>query len=280
MDNGQRETQVSEIAADTMNNTAKKIYHRIVIKAGTSTLAYPTGNINLRQVEALIRVFADLKNSGKDIVFVTSGAVAVGRGLLGKTEQPSCVTEKQAYAALGQIELMDIYKKEFVKYNHNVAQILMTRDVIANPERRANVTNTLKTLLDWGVVPVINANDSVSIEQLDFDENDTLSSVAAVLCEADLLVILTDVDGLYDSNPATNPDARLLPVVKKITSEMVASAGEKGSAASKGGMITKLEAAKIAMDSGIDTVIINGENPDILYDLFEGKAVCTVFTAD
>jgi glutamate 5-kinase len=173
---------------------------------------------------------------------------------------------------------MDVYKQEFGKYNHKAAQILMTRDVIANSERKSNVANTLNTLLSWGVVPVINANDTVSIEELDFDENDTLSAVAARLCGADLLIILTDVDGLYDKNPATNPDAKLLPLVRKITSEMIASAGEKGSAMSKGGMLTKLEAATLALEGGIDTVIISGENPEILYDLFEGNAVCTIFT--
>jgi glutamate 5-kinase len=174
--------------------------------------------------------------------------------------------------------LMSIYEEMFGKHNHKVAQILMTRDVIANSERRENVANTLNTLLNWGVVPVINANDTVSIEELDFDENDTLSAVAARLCGADLLIILTDVDGLYDKNPSTNPDAKLLPLVRKITTEMTASAGEKGSAMSKGGMLTKLEAATLALEDNIDTVIIKGENPEILYDLFEGNATCTVFT--
>ncbi|MCL2036226.1 MAG: glutamate 5-kinase [Oscillospiraceae bacterium] len=254
---------------------------RIVIKVGTSTITHPTGNLNLRKVESLIHVFSDLKNSGKEIVFVTSGAVAVGRGHFPKsTEFAIDVTmaEKQAFAAIGQSDLMDIYKREFGKHDRLAAQILMTRDVIANSERRQNVTNTLNTLLSWNVVPIINANDSVSLEQLDFDENDTLSAIAAKLCSADLLVILTDVDGLYDKNPATYEDAKLLPLVTKITHEMIAASSEKGSAMSKGGMVTKLEAATLALEDGIDTVIIKGENPEILYDLFEGKAVCTVFT--
>ncbi|MCL2755090.1 MAG: glutamate 5-kinase [Oscillospiraceae bacterium] len=249
---------------------------RIVIKVGTSTLAHSTGHFNFERVEGLIRTFAALKNSGKEIVFVTSGAVAVGRGITGIT--PAEVQQKQACAAIGQGELMNLYKQEFGKHNHQVAQILMTRDVIANAERKANVANTLSTLLEWGVVPIINANDTVSIEELDFDENDTLSAVAARLCGADLLVILTDVDGLYDKNPATHEDAKLLPLVTRITSEMIASAGEKGSAMSKGGMVTKLEAASIALGDNIDTVIINGENPEILHGLFEGTAVCTLFT--
>jgi glutamate 5-kinase len=250
---------------------------RIVIKVGTSTLAYPTGNFNLKRVETLIRVFSDLKNSGKEIVFVTSGAVSIGMGHAGLSA-PKSMPEKQACAAIGQGELMNIYKQEFSKYNHKVAQILMTRDVIANPERKENVANTLNTLLSWDVVPVINANDSVSIEQLDFDENDTLSAIAAKLCGADLLVILTDVDGLYDKNPSAYEDAKLLPLVSKITYDMVNSAKDKGSEMSKGGMLTKLEAATLALEDDIDTVIIKGENPEILYDLFENKARCTLFT--
>ena len=259
-----------------MENLADK--KRIVVKVGTSTLAYPTGNFNLRRVETLIRVLSDLKNFGREIVFVTSGAVALGRGACNMPFTASPINEKQAFAAIGQTELMNIYKQEFGKHNHKVGQILMTRDVIANSERKQNVTNTLKTLLSWGVVPVINANDSVSIEQLDFDENDTLSAIAAKLCDADLLVILTDVDGLYDKNPAVYEDAKLLPIVKKITYDMIASAKEKGSEMSKGGMVTKLEAATLALEDDIDTVIINGENPEILYDLFENKAICTLFT--
>ena len=252
---------------------------RVVVKVGTSTLAYPTGNFNLRRVETLIRVLSDLKNSGREIIFVTSGAVAVGHGVLDiPSAPPFTMEEKQAYASVGQSELMNIYKQEFSKHNHKIGQILMTRDVIANPERKTNVANTLRTLLSWNVVPVINANDSVSIEQLDFDENDTLSAIAAKLCDADLLVILTDVDGLYNKNPSAHPDAKLLPLVRKITYEMITSARERGSEMSKGGMLTKLEAATLALEDNIDTVIINGENPEILYDLFENKAVCTVFT--
>jgi glutamate 5-kinase len=254
---------------------------RIVIKVGTSTLAHSTGNLNLRKIESLIRVFADLKNAGREIVFVTSGAVTIGRSTSGSvpiSSETSDIPAKQAYAAIGQSELMNVYRREFGKHNHQVAQILMTRDVIANTERRQNVANTLNTLLSWGVVPVINANDTVSIEELDFDENDTLSAIAAKLCGADLLIILTDVDGLYDKNPKLHEDAKLLPVVRRITTEMTASAGSKGSDMAKGGMITKLEAAALALEDNIDTVIINGENPEILYELFENRAKCTIFT--
>jgi len=269
---------------------------RIVVKVGTSTLTYPTGKFNLRRVESLIKVLSDLKNSGREIVFVTSGAVAAGRAVAGCFSSANTANtantanggatfpEKQAFAAIGQSELMDIYRQEFSKYNHKIAQILMTRDVISNSERKDNVTNTLSTLLSWEVVPIINANDSVSIEQLDFDENDTLSAIAAKLCGADMLVILTDVDGLYDKNPAAHSDAKLLPLVRKITYDMVASAKDKGSEMSKGGMVTKLEAATLALEDDIDTVIINGENPENLYGLLSAEngvssaPPCTIFT--
>ncbi len=251
---------------------------RIVIKVGTSTLAYKTGNINIRRVRKLIEVMADLKNQGREIIFVTSGAVGIGVGKAGLKERPKDIPTKQACAAIGQCELMNMYDREFSKYNHKVAQILVTRDVISNKDRRENAFNTFHKLLEMNCVPIINANDTVSIEQLDFDENDTLSAMTAKLCEADLLVILTDVDGLYDKNPKY-PDAKLIPVVDRITDEMIASAGEKGSELASGGMLTKLEAATIAAEARIPTVIIKGENPELLYDLFDGTAKCTLFRA-
>lgn len=252
---------------------------RIVIKVGTSTLAHNTGNLNIRRVSKLIEVMSDLKNSGKDVIFVTSGAQGVGAAKAGLHSKPKEMPKKQACAAIGQCELMHIYDREFANYNHTVAQVLLTRDVISNKTRKENVINTFNTLLDMGIVPIINANDTVSIQELDFDENDTLSAIVAELCSADLLIILTDVDGLYDKNPKL-PGAKLIPEVKQITSEMISSAKDKGSEFASGGMITKLEAATIAKEHGIPTVIINGQRPEILYDLFENKAVCTVFTAD
>lgn len=249
---------------------------RIVIKVGTSTLCYKTGNLNIRRVGRLIEVMSDLKNQGRDIIFVTSGAVGIGVGRAGLPSRPKDMPTKQACAAIGQCELMNMYDREFSKYNHTVAQILVTRDVISNEIRRQNAFNTLHRLLELGAVPVINANDTVSIEQLDFDENDTLSAVTAKLCEADLLVMLTDVDGLYDKNPAL-PDAKHIPVVHKLTDEMIAAAGEKGSELASGGMLTKLEAAQIAGESSIPAVIINGDRPENLYDLFGGRAKCTIF---
>lgn len=249
---------------------------RIVVKVGTSTLAYKTGNLNIRRVKKLIEVFSDLKNSGRDLVFVTSGAVGVGVGCAGLGKRPSDMPSKQACAAIGQSQLMSFYREEFERYNITVAQILATRDVFSNNIRRENIYNTMHRLFEMGVVPIINANDSVSIEQLDFDENDTLSAMSAEVCEADLLVILTDVDGLYDKNPKL-PDAKLIPVVEKITEEMINAAGDKGSELASGGMLTKIEAASIAGQAGIPTVVINGDRPENLYELFDNRAKCTLF---
>ncbi len=249
---------------------------RVVIKVGTSTLTYKTGNINVRRVKKMIEVLSDLKNAGHDVILVSSGAVGVGVGCIGLQQRPSDMPTKQACAAVGQSQLMSFYSSEFSRFNHTVAQILATRDVFSNKIRRENIYNTMHTLLSMGIIPIVNANDSVSIEQLDFDENDTLSALTAEVCGADLLVILTDVDGLYDKNPS-EPDAKLIPVVHKLTDEMIAAAGEKGSELASGGMITKLEAAVIAGEGGIPTVIIRGDDPEILYKLFDNEATCTLF---
>ncbi|MBQ9483639.1 MAG: glutamate 5-kinase [Ruminiclostridium sp.] len=249
---------------------------RVVIKVGTSTLCYKTGNLNIRRVRKLIEVMSDLKNEGRDIIFVTSGAVGIGVGRAGLTSRPKDIPTKQACAAIGQCELMNIYDREFSKFNHTVAQLLVTRDVISNKTRHENAFNTLHRLLEMNIVPIINANDTVSIEQLDFDENDTLSAIMAQLCEADLLVILTDVDGLYDRDPS-DPEAKHIPLVTKLTDEMLSSARQKGSELASGGMITKLEAASIAGENGIPTVIINGDEPEKLYGIFDGTAKYTLF---
>lgn len=253
--------------------SAKK---RAVIKVGTSTLTYKTGNINVRRVKKMVEVLSDLKNAGHDIVLVTSGAVGIGVGCIGLQKKPTEMPVKQACAAVGQSQLMSFYSSEFSRFNHTVAQILATRDVFSNDIRRENIYNTMHTLLSMGIIPIVNANDSVSIEQLDFDENDTLSALTAEVCEADLLVILTDVEGLYDKNPSL-PDAKLIPLVNRITDEMIAAAGEKGSELASGGMLTKIEAAMLAGEKGIPTVIIKGDDPAVLYDLFDNKATCTLF---
>ncbi|MCL2020166.1 MAG: glutamate 5-kinase [Oscillospiraceae bacterium] len=249
---------------------------RVVIKVGTSNIAYKTGNINIRRVESLARIISDIRNSGREVIFVTSGAISVGMARMNLSKRPSDTPGKQACAAIGQSELMNIYDTEFTKHNRVVAQILMTRDVISNKERRQNARNTIERLLEMGVIPIINANDTISLENLDFDENDTLSALVAKLADADLLIMFTDVDGLYDKNPA-EPDAKLIPVVEKITQDMIHAAGGKGSELSSGGMLTKLEAAMLAKEDDIPSVIINGERLEILYDLFENNAVCTVF---
>jgi len=249
---------------------------RVVIKVGTSNIAHSTGNLNVRRIENLVKILADIHNSGREVIFVTSGAVSVGMARMNLSERPKDTPTKQACAAIGQSALMNIYDKEFSKYNRAVAQILMTRDVISNKERRQNAQNTLERLLEMGVVPIINANDSISLEELDFDENDTLSALVAKLAGADLLIMFTDVDGLYDKNPS-EPDAKLIPVVEKITQDMIYAARGKGSELSSGGMVAKLEAATIAKEDNIPAVILNGERLEILYDLFENKAVCTVF---
>lgn len=253
---------------------------RVVIKVGSSSLTYPeTGNINIRRTRALVEVLADLKNSGKEIIFVTSGAGAVGAAKCGFRSKPSDVPAKQACAAVGQSELMRYYSETFGEYNHQVAQLLLTRDVVSNEVRRSNVINTFNKLFEMGIIPIINANDVVSIKQLDFDENDTLSAIVATLVNADLLVMLTDVDGLYDGDPQA-PGSKLISEVDRIDSDIISLAQGAGSSVGTGGMLTKIEAAQIAMEAGIDTVIIGNRSPKLLYDLFESdNAVCTYFKA-
>ena len=251
---------------------------RVVIKIGSSTLAYPeTGNLNIRKSRELVEVLADLKNSGREIIFVTSGAQCVGAAKGGFLEKPKDTPSKQACAAIGQRELMKFYSENFERYNHNVAQLLLTRDVISNETRRTNVINTFNKLFELNIIPIINANDVVSIKQLDFDENDTLSAIVATLCKADLLVILTDVDGLYDGDPSL-PGSKLIPEVKQINSEIISMAQGAGGILGSGGMLTKIEAAQIATEAGIDTVIIGNKDPQLIYRLFESDDVkCTFF---
>lgn len=253
---------------------------RVVIKVGSSTLAYPeTGNLNIRKCRMLVEVLSDLKNSGREIVFVSSGAQCVGAAKGGFREKPKDTPSKQACAAIGQTELMKFYSDNFGRYNHNVAQLLLTRDVISNAERRENVINTFNKLFELSVIPIINANDVVSIKHLDFDENDTLSATVARLCGADLLVMLTDVDGLYTGDPS-DPASEFIPEVNNINYDIIGMAQGSGSAVGSGGMLTKIEAAQIAAESGIDAVIIGNKDPKLLYELFEtDSARCTWFRA-
>lgn len=249
--------------------------NRIVVKVGTSTLAHKTGLMNIQRMERLVKVLADLKNSGKEIILVSSGAIGVGVGKMGLKEKPTDTPAKQACAAIGQCELMYFYDKYFSEYNHSVAQVLLTRDIIDSPERKQNVVNTFQNLLHYGVVPVVNENDTVAVEEIVFGDNDTLSAIVGSLVGADLLIILSDIDGVYDQNPRVNPNAKLIPHIPEITDSIRALAGDHGTSLGTGGMVTKITAAQIGLNAGFPTVILNGSRPENLYDLLEGKQVGT-----
>lgn len=250
---------------------------RVVIKVGTSTLTYSTGHLNIRRMEALVKVISDLKNSGLEIVLVTSGAIGVGVSKLGLSTRPSDIPTKQAAASIGQCELMYMYDKEFNKYNHIVSQVLLTRYTIDDPKAHKNATNTLDRLLQLGVIPIINENDTVSTDEIEFGDNDTLSAIVANLIHAKKLIILSDIDGLYTDNPRKNKDAKLINVVEEIDEYIYSIAGGAGSSLGTGGMSTKIHAAEIMMIEGGDMHIINGEDPYLLYDVLEGKQVGTLF---
>ncbi len=254
---------------------------RIVIKVGTSTLAHAGGRLNIRRVELLCKVLSDLKNAGHELLLVSSGAIGMGVGKLGLPGRPSDMPGKQAAAAVGQCELMYFYDKLFSEYNHTVAQLLLTADDIKDERRSIHVHDTLQRLLDFGALPIINENDAVATDEIGIEttigENDTLSAVVARLIGADLLVLLSDIDGLYTADPRSHADAKLIPEVREITPEILALAGGSGTSLGSGGMATKLHAAQVAMEAGIDMVIANGEQPEVLYDIFEGTALCTKF---
>jgi len=254
---------------------------RIVIKVGTSTLAHSSGRLNIRRVELLCKVLSDMKNAGCQIVLVSSGAIGMGVGKLGLSGRPADMPGKQAAAAVGQCELMYTYDKLFSEYNHTVAQILLTADDIHDANRSGHVHDTLEKLLSWNALPIVNENDAVSIDEIGvhttIGENDSLSAIVAQLVDADLLVLLSDIDGLYTADPRKDPDATLIPVVQTITPDILALAGGTGSSLGSGGMATKLKAAQLATDAGIDMVIANGEHPECLYALLEGQPVGTRF---
>ncbi len=256
-----------------------KTYRRVVVKVGTSTLAHPTGRLNIRAIEELCKTIADICNSGVQTVLVSSGAIGIGAGKLGLHTRPTDLSEKQACAAVGQCELMYLYDDLFGKYNHTVAQVLLTRDATDHEPRLGYVRNTFAKLLEMGTIPVVNENDTVAVDEIVFGDNDTLSAIVAKAVDADLLVILSDIDGLYDQNPQTHPDANLITVVEEITPEIEAAAGDKGSDFGTGGMITKLHAAKIAMEAGCDMRIASGKDPKILYDCIGGNPVGTLFVS-
>ncbi len=252
---------------------------RIVIKVGTSTLAHSTGLLNIRRVERLCTVLSDLKNAGYELVLVSSGAIGMGAGKLSLGGRPTDIPTKQAAAAVGQCELMYTYDKLFTEHNHTVAQILLTGEDVQHGERRQNFRNTLFRLLELHALPIINENDTVATDELVIGDNDTLGAVVAVNAQADLLILLSDIDGLYTADPHTDPTAKLLPTVEAITPEIQAMTGGAGSQFGTGGMHTKLHAAEIATAAGIDMVIANGKEPEILYDIVAGEPVGTRFLA-
>lgn len=252
---------------------------RVVIKIGTSTLAHATGLINIRRVEELCKVMSDLKNAGHEIIMVSSGAIGMGTGKLSLSERPHDILTKQAAAAVGQCELMYTYDKLFTEHNHTVAQILLTGADVENPVRKSNFQNTVCRLLELGALPIINENDSVVTDEIIIGDNDTLSAIVATSVDADLLILLSDIDGLFTADPHKEKNAKLIHTVENLTPEIIAMSGGEGSKLGTGGMKTKLKAADIVTSSGIDMVIANGADPDLLYDIIDGKKVGTRFKA-
>ncbi len=250
---------------------------RIVIKVGTSTLAYASGRLNIRHMEEFCKVLSDLKNEGHEIIVVSSGAIGMGMGKLSLKKRPEDIPTRQAAAAVGQCELMYTYDKLFSEYNHIVAQLLITNHVVHNEQMHINFKNTINRLLEMDVIPIINENDTVATEEIGIGDNDTLAAIVTAYADADLLVLLSDIDGLYTADPHKVKDAKLIEEIKELTDEITALAGGKGSENGTGGMVTKLQAAKICMDSGCDMIITNGANPYVLYDITEGKNVGSRF---
>ena len=253
---------------------------RIVIKIGTSTLTHSTGHLNIRRVEELCKIISDVKNSGHEVIIVSSGAIGMGVGKLGLISRPADIPTKQAAAAVGQCELMYTYDKLFSEYNHTVAQLLITGDDVQNETRHNNFSNTLNRLLELGAIPIINENGTVSTKEIVIGDNDTLAAIVAESVKADKLVLLSDIDGLYTADPHTNPDARLIPMIWSIDDSIMALAGGSNGTQGTGGMVTKLQAAKICMGCGCDMIIANGNNPTNLYDILDGKSVGTTFTGE
>ncbi len=257
----------------------KKDIKRIVVKVGTSTLTYDTGKINLRRMSKLAQVLSDLKNAGIEIALVTSGAIGVGVGKLGLKERPKDTPGRQAAATVGQCELMFLYDKFFGEYGNITGQLLVTKDDFEDKERHRNLHNSFMKLFEYGAIPVINENDSVAVDEIVFGDNDSLSAHVAKIVDADTLIILTDIDGLFSANPREDENAVLIHCVDEITEEILALAGGSGTSRGTGGMITKLHAAQIATEAGIDTVVMNGSDPEEIYKLLDGRQIGTLFRA-
>lgn len=251
---------------------------RVVIKIGTSTLAHPSGHLNIRRTETLCKVISDIKNAGHEVIIVSSGAIGMGVGKLGLRQRPTDIPSKQAAASVGQCELMYTYDKLFDEYSQTVAQLLITGDDVASEKRHQNFSNTINRLLELGAIPIINENDTVATDEIVIGDNDTLAAIVAQSIQADLLILLSDIDGLYTADPHSHPDAKLIPQISRIDDDVKALAGVSGSNLGTGGMITKLRAAEICLSCGCDMIITNGNTPDHLYDILDGKSVGTIFT--
>ncbi len=252
---------------------------RIVVKVGTSTLSYSNGRINFQRIERLSYVLSAIRSRNVDVILVSSGAIGVGAGRLGLIERPKNLAKKQALAAVGQAELMKIYQKFFEEYNQTVAQILLTKDVMTQPERYQNAKSTVLKLLKMKIIPIINENDTIATDEIEFGDNDTLSANVATLADADLLILLSDIDGLYSADPRKNPKAEIIRRIENITPEIEKLASGAGTSFSTGGMVTKIIAAKYCIEAGIDTVITTGNEPSIIFDVLEGKEIGTHFVA-
>ncbi len=258
---------------------SKKEINRIVVKVGTSTLTYDTGKINIRRLSKLAQVLSDLKNAGREVSLVTSGAIGVGVGKLGLKERPHDIPGRQAAATVGQCELMFLYDKFFGEYGNITGQLLVTRSDFENEERHTNLHNSFMKLFEYGAIPIVNENDSIAVEEIVFGDNDSLSAHIAKIVDADLLIILTDIDGLFNANPREDENAVLIHSVDEITDDILALAGGSGTTRGTGGMVTKLHAAQIATQAGIDTVVMNGSDPEDIYKLLDGRQIGTLFKA-
>lgn len=254
-----------------------KSVKRIVVKIGSSTLTHETGLLNLYRIEKIVRQLADLSNQGYEVILVSSGAIGAGMGKLNLDERPKTIPEKQALAAVGQVALIHIYQKYFSEYGKDVAQVLLTGDGISNRERYLNARNAFFTLFEYGVIPIVNENDAVVVDEIKVGENDTLSALVASLVDADLLIILSDIDGMFTANPQKDPDAKLIEVVEEINDEIRAMAGGSGSKFGTGGMATKIKAAEISVDSGTSMVIAKGDDPENIYKVVKGENIGTLF---
>ena len=263
-----------------MNRLYLKDKKRIVVKIGTSTITHnDTGGLDVLKMEKLIRVLTDLRNQGKEVVLVSSGAIAVGRKALGLKEKPVDISVKQACASVGQARLMMVYQKLFAEYNQITSQILMTKYTMINDISRYNAQNTFRELLDMGVIPIVNENDTVSTDELEFGDNDTLSALVAALIGADMLILMSDIDGLYTDDPNQNPDAEFIDYVESITEKLKKMGKGSSSNVGTGGMATKISAARIATDSGADMVVANGADIYTIAGIMEGKEIGTLFKA-